>query len=88
MALLNGGAVALTHEQTAEWIGTNSAAPEAVNQGLWYFASQIAASEVKMRRALADERYASELVDIYIDQLRSTIAAWDNHGQGTDNAQG
>jgi hypothetical protein len=84
VALLNGGAVALTDHHTAQWICENSAAPEAANQGLWYFASQIAASEVKMRRALADEQYASELVEGYVDQLRGAVAAWTSQRVPTD----
>jgi hypothetical protein len=43
----------------------HSAAPEALNQGLWYFSSQIAASEVKPRHAL-DESYASEISQRYL----------------------
>lgn len=73
---LNKGATTLTDQQTAEWRCTNSAAPEAANQGLWYFVSQIAASEVKMRRALKNEQYASQLVEGYVDQLRGAVTAW------------
>ena len=83
-ALLNNGATALTDQQTAQWICGNSVAPEAANQGLWYFASQIAASEVKMRRALADEQYASELVEGYVDQLRGAVTAWTSQRLQTD----
>jgi hypothetical protein len=76
----------------AQWICANSATPEAANQGLWYFAScrasQIASSEVKLRRALTDDEYARALVERYVGNLgtlwlpgaarRSTIPA--SHG--------
>ena len=62
----------------AQWICANSAAPEAANQGLWYFASQIASSEVKLRRALADDEYARVLVERYVDNLGDAVAAWRN----------
>lgn len=71
-----GGAAGPTQSQTARWICENSAAPEAANQGLWYFGSQIAASEVKLRKALANEQYAYELVERYVDQLQSAVTAW------------
>jgi hypothetical protein len=65
----------------AQWIYANSAAPEAANQGLWYFASQIASSEVKLRRALADEEYASALIERYVDNVEDAVAAWRNSAQ-------
>lgn len=76
VARLTDGAVPSTDYQAARWICESSAAPEAANQGLWYFGSQIAASEVKLRRALAGEQYASELVERYVDQLHDAVAAW------------
>jgi hypothetical protein len=48
-----------TDIQAARWICEKSRAPETANQGLWYFGSQIAASDVKLRRALADDGYAA-----------------------------
>jgi hypothetical protein len=84
VVLLNNGAAVLTDQQTADWICGNSVAPEAANQGLWYFASQIAGSEVKMRRALADERYANELVKGYVDQLRGAVTAWTSRQVSTE----
>ena len=78
MPIPAGGAAEPTDRQTARWICENSAAPEAANQGLWYFGSQIAASDVKLRRALADEQYAYELVERYVDQIQDAVAAWRN----------
>jgi hypothetical protein len=60
----------------AQLICANSAAPEAANQGLWYFASQIASSEVKLRHALTNDQYARALVERYVDNLRDVVAAW------------
>lgn len=65
----------------AQWICANSAAPEAANQGLWYFASQIASSEVKLRRALADDAYARVLIERYVDSVEDAVAAWRNSAQ-------
>jgi hypothetical protein len=62
-------------------ICAHSAAPEAANQGLWYFASQIASSEVKLRRALADDEYARALVERYVDNLGDAVAAWRSLGK-------
>ncbi len=76
VASLIEGSAEPTDEQTARWVCRNSAAPEAANQGLWYFASQIAASEVKLRHANADEQYTIELVERYVDQLEEAVAVW------------
>jgi hypothetical protein len=74
------GTLPRTDTQTALWICRNTRAPEAVNQGLWYFGSQIATSDVKLRRALADDDYAMQLVNLYIDRIERAVTAW--HGQG------
>jgi hypothetical protein len=76
VAMLNGGAESHTDEWAARWICDHSAAPEALNQGLWYFSSQIAASEVKLHRALDDEHYAKEITKRYVAQLRAAVSAW------------
>ncbi len=71
-----GATVPVGDALAAQWICANSAAPEAANQGLWYFASQIASSEVKLRRSLADGGYARALVERYVDNLGDVVAAW------------
>ncbi len=76
----------------AQWICANSAAPKAAKQGLWYFASQIASSEAKLRHALTDDQYARALVELYVDNLGDVVAAWrgpdkrdpGSHGQRPD----
>jgi hypothetical protein len=70
----------LTDTEVARWLCQESAAPEAVNQGLWYFASQIAGSDVKLRRALTDSAYAQDLVERYIRQLEAAAVAWRTAG--------
>jgi len=81
VTMLAGDTVAGSDSRVARWICANSAAPEAFNQGLWYFASQIAASDVKLRRAFDDEAYARDLVERYVGQLRNAVIAWDGPGE-------
>lgn len=67
-------------EGIAIWIVQEAAkcgvSPEAVNQGMWYFGSQIGGSEYRVSRALADPKFAKGLVDEHIDALRSGLEAW------------
>jgi hypothetical protein len=81
---LAGDVAAGTDSQVARWICMNCAAPEAFNQGLWYFASRIAASDVKLRRALGDEAYARDLVERYVGQRHQAVTAW----QGVSRERG
>jgi hypothetical protein len=74
--MLKGAPESLTDQKVAEWILETAVAPEAANQGLWYSASVIAVFEVRLRRPVADQQYADELVHRYINRLRSTVAAW------------
>lgn len=76
VAIQNGANSLLTDHQNARWICDNSEMPEAANQGLWYFASVIAGSEVRLRRALANEQYAGTLVESHLERLREAVAAW------------
>lgn len=78
---LTEGAVQSSDVLFARWICANSAVPEAANQGLWYFGSQIAYSEVRLWRALADDEYAGVLVKGYVDHLGDAVAAWRNAEQ-------
>lgn len=71
-----GDAVRGTDSQVANWICANSTAPEAFNQGLWYLGSQIAASDVKLHRALDDDEYARDLVEHYVSPLHDAVTAW------------
>jgi hypothetical protein len=72
---LNGG-TSLNDQETASWVCQKFAQPEVANQGLWYFSSQIAASEVKLCRALDNEEYANEITERYVKQLQSAANAW------------
>jgi len=67
---------------TAEWIvevcSTVGGKPEEVNQGLWYFGSEIAGSQYRLKQALTDLDKAKSLFHAHLDSLRraaSTIAA-------------
>jgi hypothetical protein len=79
--LTSGRGAPVGDHPATQWICASSAAPEAANQGLWYFASQIASSEVKLHRALADDEYACALVERYVDNLGNMVAAWRNREQ-------
>ena len=61
----------------AKWIvdgalrtGTN---PEKINQGMWYFGSQICGSMYRVRRAFDDLQYGAALTNIHMDHLRGTL---------------
>jgi Holliday junction resolvasome RuvABC DNA-binding subunit len=49
--------------------------PEAINQGMWYFSSQIADSEYRLSEALDDFGYAKVLIQEYIEAIRQEAAA-------------
>jgi len=49
--------------------------PEAVNQGMWYFSSQIADSEYRLSKALDDLGYARALLQGYIGAVRQEATA-------------
>ena len=49
--------------------------PEAVNQGMWYFSSQIADSEYRLSEALGDIGYANALLQEYIEAVRQEATA-------------
>ena len=51
--------------------------PEAVNQGMWYFSSQIADSEYRLSKALDDLRYARALFEEYLLAVRQEVMAAD-----------
>jgi len=52
-----------------------SVLPEAVNQGMWYFSSQVADSEYRLSRAVDDLNYARVLLREYIEAVRQEVAA-------------
>jgi endonuclease III len=49
--------------------------PEAVNQGMWYFGSQVADSDYRLSKALSDLAYARALIQEYIYALKREMAA-------------
>jgi len=49
--------------------------PEAVNQGMWYFSSQVADSEYRLSKALSDLGYARSLLREYIKAVKQETAA-------------
>lgn len=65
----------LTDEDVARWIVDNCEESELANQGIWYFGSQIAQSEFRLRRALENERYACAAVREHIATLEATVEA-------------
>lgn len=70
----------MSDEGIALWIVQEAAkigvSPEAVNQGMWYFGSQVGDSEYRVSRALDDLKFAKSLVDEHIDALQSELEAW------------
>lgn len=53
-----------------------NANPEKVNQGIWYFGSQIAYSKFRLKKTLADEKYAYQLLCNYMDTLQGVAKKW------------
>lgn len=52
--------------------------PEAVNEGTWYFSSQVVGSEYRMGKALNDLSYAKTLLVEHIEAVRQEVEAYDN----------
>lgn len=59
----------------AKWIVQQSAEPEAVNQGMWYFCSQVAGSHYRVSRSLNDLVDAKALVNEHIGSFRRSFSA-------------
>jgi len=76
-------------EKVQRWIVQESircgVRPEAVNEGAWYFGSQVADSEYRMSKALNNLAYAKTLLVEHIEAVRQEVGAWDNlWGGGND----
>jgi len=56
--------------------------PEAVNEGMWYFGSEIAGSEYRMSRALDDLGYGKALLHEHIEAIRQEVLAWEHIHEG------
>jgi hypothetical protein len=54
----------------AKWIANPAIEPEAVNQGMWYFANQVARSDYRLGAALRDLREARQLFEKHCSTLR------------------
>lgn len=69
-------------EEIQRWILQGSlradVRPEAVNEGIWYFSSQVAGSDYRMSKALNDLGYAKALLDEHIEAVRRELRALDN----------
>ncbi len=65
----------LNKQAVANWIVThsltNSVSPEHVNMGIWFFCSQIIASEYKLNRTLANYNTAQNLLNDYRNRAKS-----------------
>lgn len=68
-------------EEVARWIVGEATRSdinaEAVNQGMWYFGSQIGGSKYRVTRALGSLEYAKVLLDDHIEAIRSELLAWE-----------
>jgi hypothetical protein len=67
----------MSDEGIAIWIiqeaAKNGVSPEAVNQGMWYFGSQVGGSEYRVSRAIDDLKLAKCLVDEHVGALQSGL---------------
>lgn len=64
----------------ARWIvreaARSSVNAEMINQGMWYFGSQVGGSEYRTSRALNDLTYAEALVKEHVESLREAVSVW------------
>ena len=67
-------------EQVARWIAGKCPEPELANQGFWYFGAQIAGSDWRLQRCLADLAYARSLCEQHVATLSATATAWNRPG--------
>lgn len=68
-------------EEIRRWIvqeatrsGVNA---EAVNEGMWYFGSQVSKSQYRVSCALSNLEYARDLLNEHVEDLRLALLAWD-----------
>jgi len=73
VALLSG--TMMKDEDIAKWLIANCEEPELANQGIWYFATQIAGSSVRLQRSIEDIDYAREILQDHIASLEAAVAA-------------
>lgn len=80
----------LSKEKVAEWIVgqaiQSDVNPEAVNEGMWYFGSQIADSKYRMSKALSDLGYAKILLNEHIEAVRWEVSAWEHMQKGNEGS--
>jgi len=72
----------LSKKEVAAWILAqaikNNVNPEAVNEGMWYFGSEIVDSNYRMSRALNDLGYAKALLDEHIEAVHQEVLVWEH----------
>ncbi len=61
-----------------DWIIDHSARPELLNAGMWFFGARIAPARLVHEAALADPRYARQLVERYVERITLAAAAWND----------
>lgn len=80
--------IQMSDEEIARWIVREAAtvgiSAEAVNQGMWYFGSQVGGSEYRVSRALDDLGYAKDLLNEHIEALRSELLDWERMQVGSE----
>jgi hypothetical protein len=64
-----------SEEAVATWIVEHSGQPELANQGMWYFAAQVAGSEFRLRSLLSTEA-AQDLMRDHARGLVAGVEAW------------
>lgn len=60
---------------------------EAVNEGMWYFSSQIADSDYRMSKALNDIKYARALLQQHMETVSQELSAWEKLAKGPKAAE-
>ena len=65
----------------AKWITNHALEPEAVNQGMWYFANQVVRSEYRLQAALCDLGSARKLLKEHCRSLQRAASVWNRAGR-------
>lgn len=65
-------------EDLAKFIVENCNEPEKINQGIWYFSTQIAGSEFKLSKSLQDLDYARKILFKHIKSLKDAAASMED----------
>jgi hypothetical protein len=68
----------MNDEDVAKYLVENFDEPEKINQGIWYFSTQIAGSEYRLIKSIQDRDFAWRILREHIKGLKDAIMAIDD----------